>query len=409
MPGQLVIQLTDQCNARCPQCGMRATERFERSRLPMEGVRRIIDAAAEKGIRALSFTGGEPMLLFEDLAELIRHAGAAGIPYIRTGTNGYFFMHSRRPDFQSRISRIADTLAGTPLRNFWISIDSAVPRIHEDMRGFPRVVEGIRTALPIFHAAGIYPSVNLGINRNISEGTAGLSAMAGRMAQNEYLEAFYRQFRQGFREFYRCAADMGFTIANSCYPMSIDDGEAAEGDLNAVYAASSVDRVVRFSREEKALLFKALFDTIPEFRSDIRIFSPRTSIYALWRQYAGSPGNSPYPCMGGVDFFFINAADGNTYPCGYRGDENLGKFWDLDLATRKNGSRCLACDWECFRDPSELFGPILEGISLPRSLLKRLKSDGVYGSTWYEDLRYYRACGFFNGRQAPDYQRLSRF
>ena len=93
VPGQLVIQLTDRCNAACPQCGMRATVRFDRSSLSMDEVRRMIDAAAEKGVQALSFTGGEPMLRFADLAELIRYAGAAGIPCIRTGTNGFFFMH----------------------------------------------------------------------------------------------------------------------------------------------------------------------------------------------------------------------------------------------------------------------------------------------------------------------------
>ena len=33
VPGQLVIQYTDACNARCPQCGMRTTERYLRSKL----------------------------------------------------------------------------------------------------------------------------------------------------------------------------------------------------------------------------------------------------------------------------------------------------------------------------------------------------------------------------------------
>lgn len=90
MPGQLVIQITDRCNATCPQCGMRTTSDFPRTRLSTERIKAIIDAAGEKGIQALSFTGGEPMLLRKDLPELIRHAGKAGIPYIRTGTNGFF-------------------------------------------------------------------------------------------------------------------------------------------------------------------------------------------------------------------------------------------------------------------------------------------------------------------------------
>ena len=205
VPGQLVVQLTDRCNATCPQCSMRVTEPFKRSRLSMDDLRRIIDAAAEKGVAAISFTGGEPMLLFDDLAALIRHAGRAGIPCIRTGTNGYFFMHSRRPGFHSRISRIVDTLADTPLRNFWISIDSAVPEVHETMRGFPGVVEGIAKALPVFHDAGIYPSLNLGINRNIAAGTTGFTQASAGMDPEAYLDAFYHRFRKGV--FLQCPQD----------------------------------------------------------------------------------------------------------------------------------------------------------------------------------------------------------
>lgn len=408
VPGQLVIQLTDRCNAACPQCGMRATARFDRSCLSMDEVRRMIDAAAEKGVQALSFTGGEPMLRFADLAELIRYAGAAGIPYIRTGTNGFFFMNGHRPDAASRISRIVETLADTPLHNFWISIDSAVADVHESMRGFPGVVEGIEKALPRFHEAGIYPSLNLGINRNISPETLGFAPAAASDPEAR-LEEFHHRFRNGFRAFYRFAVEMGFTIVNSCYPMSLDAAEEGEGGLSAVYAASAVDPVIRFSRGEKALLFKALLETIPEFRSRIRIFSPRASVYALYRQYDGGADPPPYPCRGGIDFFFVNARDGDTYPCGYRGRENLGKFWDLDPASRRDAPPCTACDWECFRDPSELFGPLLDAASRPRDLIRRVWKDGTWAALWAQDLAYYRACGWFDGRRPPDPETLCRF
>jgi MoaA/NifB/PqqE/SkfB family radical SAM enzyme len=138
VPGQVVIQITDRCNARCPQCGMRATESFTRSTLATDAIKRIIDAAASRGVQAISFTGGEPLLDLPRLVELIRYAGDAGIPYIRTGTNGFMFRHPEKPDFSNRVSRLVDQLANTSLRNFWISLDSAVDRVHEAMRGFPR-------------------------------------------------------------------------------------------------------------------------------------------------------------------------------------------------------------------------------------------------------------------------------
>jgi MoaA/NifB/PqqE/SkfB family radical SAM enzyme len=417
IPGQLVIQITDYCNARCPQCGMRVTEKFKRSKLPADEVRCMIDAAAQKGVAALSFTGGEPMLFSDELAELIQYAGDAGIQYIRTGTNGFIFMNSDKPIFQARISSIAEKLAHTPLRNFWISIDSAVPSVHEQMRGLPGVIAGIEKALPIFHDHGIYPSANLGINRNVGgiQKTCEVSkpSQVSETSQvcktSQVSEKFSEEFRSAFRKFYQFVTDLGFTIVNSCYPMSIGDETA----LNAVYAATSQDAVVKFSRTEKALLFKTLMEVIPEFRSKIRIFSPRTSLYALYHQYQGN-GNpksaiSAYPCRGGIDFFFVRADDGNTYPCGYRGDENFGKFRELNLNAPDTKAACCQCDWECFRDPSELFGPVLQGLSEPFELLKKFRNDPQYFPLWTSDLKYYWACDFFNGRKSPDIGRMARY
>src|SRR5208283_2779181 len=95
-PRQLVVQYTDACNARCPQCSMRVTEPFKRSTLGKTAVKKIIDAAARKGVKALSFTGGEPLLYLNDIADLLKYARAAGIRLTRTGTNGYLFANHRR-------------------------------------------------------------------------------------------------------------------------------------------------------------------------------------------------------------------------------------------------------------------------------------------------------------------------
>ncbi len=402
LPGQLIIQTTDACNARCPQCGMRVTAGLKRSRLSPDVIRCAIDAAAEKGFQAISFTGGEPLLFLDDLIEMIRHAGRAGIPYIRTGTNGFVFMGSDKKDFNSRMERLAHALADTPLRNFWISIDSAVPQVHEAMRGLPGVIEGIAKALPMFHACGIYPSANLGINRNL----AGGDASAGN--QSIAPDAFYPYYRAGFERFYRFVCDLGFTMVNCCYPMSIPDREAGSG-LSPVYAATATDSIVNFSPTEKTMLFQALSETIPSFRSRIRIFTPRTSLLALSRQLSCREPQ-PHPCRGGIDFFFIDAKTGRTYPCGYRGNTDMGGFESLNLPDTLNGAGdCRECDWECFRDPSELMGAVLDMRNHPVQAIKRLASDRFYTNLWLEDVRYYQACGFFDGRKAPGWSRLRRY
>ena len=58
VPGQLVIQMTDRCNARCPQCGMNTSQHYERHQLGLAEMKKIIDHAGQRQIEALSFTGG---------------------------------------------------------------------------------------------------------------------------------------------------------------------------------------------------------------------------------------------------------------------------------------------------------------------------------------------------------------
>jgi len=203
-------------------------------------------------------------------------------------------MGSDKKGFHSRIERIAHALADTPIRNFWISIDSAVPEVHETMRGLPGVMDGIHKALPIFHACGIYPSANLGINRNLAgDGSTG-NLLIGP-------EAFYQYCRSGFDRFYQFVCDLGFTMVNCCYPMSIADRGTGSG-LSPVYAATTTDDIVNFSRMEKTLLFQALSETIPSYRSRIRIFTPRTSLLALTSHLLGQEPEA-HPCRGELTFF----------------------------------------------------------------------------------------------------------
>ena len=115
-----------------------------------------------------------------------------------------------------------DQLAETELRNFWISLDSAVDDCHERMRGFAGVVAGIEKALPIFHRVGIYPAVNLGINRNVGGHLTRRLRPAAFGSESAYLASFYSRYRKAFERFYRRALDLCFSMANTCYPMSIE-------------------------------------------------------------------------------------------------------------------------------------------------------------------------------------------
>ena len=99
IPGQVVIQTTNRCNALCPQCGMRRSADIQRTELATGTVKKTLDGCAEKGVQAVSFTGGEPLLFLDNLVEWMDYAGKVGIPFIRTGTNGFVFCGSDRPGF----------------------------------------------------------------------------------------------------------------------------------------------------------------------------------------------------------------------------------------------------------------------------------------------------------------------
>ncbi len=392
LPGQAVIQITTRCNARCVQCGMSVEHSYPRHSLDPEVVDRILDTVARLGMQAVSFTGGEPLLDLPRLTGMIRRAKKLGIPYIRTGTNGFIFQRHESADFEDRMRRMADELLESGIRNFWISLDSCDPAIHEANRGLPGVVRGMARALPIFHRSGLYPSVNLGINRLCG---GRIPALSGPFEA----QAFRQGFSEAFTRFLSFATSLGFTIANCCYPMSDEDG--------AVYQATSSDPFISFSLDEKKAMLLGLADVVPAFRSRIRLFTPLSSLDALVRQAAGE-AEQTYACRGGLDFFFVDATAGHAYPCGYRSGEDLGPFWELKELPAGEPI-CRQCDWECFRDPSELLGPFGMALTNPLEVMRKFSSRPEFFGAWLSDLRYYVACDFFDGTKPMHAQRLARF
>jgi MoaA/NifB/PqqE/SkfB family radical SAM enzyme len=392
---QLVIQYTTFCNATCPQCGMRKNSKINRVVLEKDYIKRVIDHAVSKwNIQFLSFTGGEPFLFIDDIIELISYATSMGVKYVRTGTNGFVFQYnpSRADDFERKSRSLIEKLSETRLYTLWISLDSSDSQTHEQMRGFDGLVKGIEKAIRIFEEYGMYPAVNLGLNRNI----------AGNYSKDEIAnfdkEKFYERYRNGISKFYQLAIDMGFTMANTCYPMSMEDGSYS-------YHATSHNDIVSFRPEEKAVLFKALYDSASEYRSKIRIFTPRSSLRSLIDFYNDGK-KIEYPCRGGIDYFYLDAQNGHVFPCGYRVEDDFGEIWDVELnELRESRPNCTKCDWECFRDPTELIQPMIDLYQHPFPDLF-----GIFTSNkkrlWLKDLLYFYACDFFNLRSKPSYPKM---
>jgi MoaA/NifB/PqqE/SkfB family radical SAM enzyme len=387
-PGQAVIQITNYCNASCPQCGMKKEAPIQRFRLHESEVKKMLEQCVEHGIDAVSLTGGEPFINLALILELLDYGARRGIRYLRSGTNGYMFAPGGKPAGTGELCCFAKALSATGIRNFWISLDSADTQTHEAMRGLPGVVEGIRRALPFFHAQGLYPAANLGINRNVAG--APVPPLRGPADEARFFEAFLA----GFRAFFSKALDLGFTMANVCYPMSsVQAGLAGE---RPVYGAISGDAAVNFSPAELRLLFRALLEVIPHFRDRLRIFSPLSVLYALSRE----DESLLFPCLGGCAYFFVDCKDGHLYPCGYRGDEDLGD--DLAAALRRGREHkpfCLKCHWECFRDPSQLFALVRYMIRHLFLCFVKKRIDPQMLKLWFADMRYYLRHDFFDGRR----------
>jgi MoaA/NifB/PqqE/SkfB family radical SAM enzyme len=337
----------------------------------------------------VSFTGGEPFIDTPGLLALLDYARSLHIPYLRSGTNGFMFAPGGKAAGLDRLIPFADALAKSPLRNFWISMDSADTATHERLRGLPGVIDGISKALPVFHARGLYPAANLGINRWVS------GELIPPLGEDGDEGAFLESFRLGFGAFFAKAVDMGFTMANVCYPMSFEtlDTETEK----PAYGAISEDIMVSFSRRELRLVFRALLETIPAFRSSLRIFTPLSTLHALSRE---NPGELLFPCLGGICYFYMDSRDGHIYPCGYRGGEDMGSSV-AGLATQSGAQQpfCKKCHWECFMDPSQLFGILRYVIRHPFKVLTGKVPDRQLLRLWFGDLKYYLTCNLFDGRR----------
>lgn len=76
-PNKLCFLTTDGCDANCEYCGIQKSSKPQR--LSLETMHDYTDQARRYGISSVSFTGGEPLLLGEDLFDAISYAHKGGM------------------------------------------------------------------------------------------------------------------------------------------------------------------------------------------------------------------------------------------------------------------------------------------------------------------------------------------
>lgn len=152
----VVWNLTRTCNLRCVHCYSDSQARRYEGELSTAECRAVLKDLAEFGVPVVLFSGGEP-LVRSDIFDLIEYGRSLGLRVVLS-TNGTLIDRA-----------VAQRLAKLEVNYVGISLDSAVPTVHDRFRGvsgaFQRTLEGLRAC----REAGL----KLGLRLTLTAQTAG--------------------------------------------------------------------------------------------------------------------------------------------------------------------------------------------------------------------------------------------
>ncbi|MEM1520179.1 MAG: radical SAM protein [Candidatus Korarchaeum sp.] len=136
-PFMVVWDFTKRCNLSCLHCYASASPLPSHDELRLEERMEVLRQMDEAGVAAISFSGGEPLMV-PDFWSVAKRASDAGI-YVSVATNATLI----RPDIARRLREVG-------VRYVEVSLDSPNPESHDSFRGvrgaWERSVEGLRNA-----------------------------------------------------------------------------------------------------------------------------------------------------------------------------------------------------------------------------------------------------------------------
>jgi MoaA/NifB/PqqE/SkfB family radical SAM enzyme len=292
------ISITNVCNARCDFCGYAYDKQLvsDRAYVDFDRLCAALDILYDRGVRYLTFSGGEP-LLHPRVTDMVSRAVAKGMrPSVVT--NGWL------------LPRRIDALASAGLKTLFISIDAANAAAHEANRGLNGVCERIRAANADLKRAGIKSIASVTISKLIDDYGA--------------LARFLR--------------DLGFETVTFSYPK-----RKALGTSSLVYSETS--SLVDFTDDELIAAFQA----IKTLKREIEVLNPAESLDEMIRHLRGE--RELFPCFGGYKYFYLDWKL-DVYRC----DSWTGRMcsiWSFkDTPAIRDG--CTACMSDCYRDSSVL-------------------------------------------------------
>src|SRR5215213_7223011 len=142
----VVWNLTRTCNLKCVHCYTASEAKKYPGEITTEQAKVVLDDLAAFKVPAVLFSGGEP-LVRPDLFELAAHARSRGL-HVVLSTNGTLIDR----DVAQRLKDLEFAYVG-------ISLDSAIPIIHDEFRGakgaFERTMRGFRHCKAVGQKVGL--------------------------------------------------------------------------------------------------------------------------------------------------------------------------------------------------------------------------------------------------------------
>jgi radical SAM protein with 4Fe4S-binding SPASM domain len=148
--------VTRKCNLKCQHCYINAATDELRDELTTEEAKRLIDQIYKVSRPLLILSGGEP-LLRQDLFEIIRYGASKGFR-MGLGSNGSLID-----------KKIARDLKEAGVKTVSISLDSSIPKNHDDFRGVEGSWQKAIEAITALRQNGILVQVNTTVTRQNHE------------------------------------------------------------------------------------------------------------------------------------------------------------------------------------------------------------------------------------------------
>jgi len=296
-PAVCNIAVTTACNAACGFCGYARDREVAGGRIRADAGRvcRGLETLWRRGVRYVTFTGGEPTL-HPDLPAMIARARGLGMR-ASVVSNGA----TLRPEM---VARLADAGLGT----MFLSIDAPDAAAHEAHRGLPGVAARIRAACGLLKARGVKTVASVTLSRLVADDL-------GRLA--------------GF------LAGLGFATVTFSYPKTV------QGSSSLVFSGESPQ--IDFSPDELA----AAFERVRDFKRRFPVLNPDAALAEMIRHLGGQPER--FPCLGGGKYFYVDADlmvwRCDAWPTPIAPLEAFGEAPEI----RDGCTRCMS---DCYRDAS---------------------------------------------------------